>query len=199
MGGDDFNKSDSNGRNTGKSIDLLKKIVNEKRNSEHLEREEQVNAMFERILEISDIENKIIAKIDYNLDNNGTDADNNITINLSLPYLWTGIPEKILRILYPPHERDGGEVQFGAYFESLQQMSEDQRLWFHGDRGYARFQIEHFSNNKRLKHYNDISLRLQEYFKGTTHHIVEGSYEIRVPGKPSQAMFKPVLKLTVSW
>ena len=55
-------------------IDLLKKIVNEKRNSEHLEREEQVNAMFERILEISDIENKIIAKIDYNLDNNGTDG-----------------------------------------------------------------------------------------------------------------------------
>ena len=126
MGGGDFNKSDTNPRKTGKSIDLLKKIVNEKRNSEHLEREEQVNAMFERILEISDIENKIIAKIDYNLDNNGTDADNNITINLSLPFLWTGVPERFLNI-HKPLERYGGEVQFRANIPSLRQMSEEKK------------------------------------------------------------------------
>ena len=196
MGGGDFNKSDTNPRKTGKSIDLLKKIVNEKRNSEHLEREEQVNAMFERILEISDIENKIIAKIDYNLDNNGTDADNNITINLSLPFLWTGVPERFLNI-HKPLERYGGEVQFRANIPSLRQMSEEKRLWFRG--GDGRFQIEHFSNNQRLKHYNDISLRLQEYFKGTKHHLVEGSEAYPTLSHTSKPTFKPVLKLTVSW
>ena len=75
--------------------------------------------MFERILEISDIENKIIAKIDYNLDNNGTDADNNITINLKmLPFLWTGVPERFLNI-HKPLERYGGEVQLRAHIPSF--------------------------------------------------------------------------------
>ena len=193
MGGDDFNKSNTNGRNTGKSIDELKRIVNEKRDSESTDRAEQVYAMFERILEIGDIENKIINAIDYNLDKKNTEKGN-ITINLSLPFIWTGVPERTLNI-WKPLERYGGPVQFRLL--NPRGWPKEQGAWFTGSN--SSFQIERFSINQRLKHYNDISLRLQEYFKGTKHLLVEGSEAYPKPTHSSKPMSKPVLKLTVSW
>ena len=44
-----------------------------------------------------------------------------------------------------------------------------------------------------------IYLFLQEYFKGTKHHLVEGSEAYPTLSHTSKPMFKPVLKLTVSW
>ena len=199
MGGDDFNKSNTNGRNTGKSIDELKRIVYEKRNSEIIERAEQVNAMFERILETGDIENKIMEKMSYIFDNSskmpGQYQRNSLQqridaiepaytrISYFLPFVWSGAQRRH----FTPISRYTPRL---AVDSSM--LSHEQLEWFelrisskYGEPGII-FNIEKINANNRFKIYNAICFRLQEHFEG----IKCGLEEKKAENK---------LVLTVSW
>jgi len=185
MGGDDFNKSNTNRHNTGKmvrddfnkshptlktgkSIDELKRIVRENRNVESLGIAEQVNAMFERILETGDIENKIMEKMTHILDQNFVEQ--------------SSLVEQSSR---PPHVSSHNYIQISFKFHNI---------WYLRMSPYGLFMMP--DSQLRVKHYNEICQKLQKHIEGISCVLIEGG-QIKPAWPPSPN--PPWLNLTVSW
>ena len=182
MGGDDFNKSNINSRNTGKSIDELKRIVNEKRNSESTDRAEQVNAMFWRILQTGDIENKIMEKMRNNLVNTVEDLS---------PY--ENITTRELKQLL----RSRGLLDSGLSHELIERLSQSDKnhikiplsktsIWSNGRSKEHLDLMDSLDEISERLYYDDICIRLEKYTDGVKCELDSIPYEEE-------------LILTVSW